>query len=63
MARTLAQKKARSIKTIPSDRRERDKALRRIVGVLARRGFNEGMSLQIAIAALEARCAELRAAQ
>lgn len=63
MAQTLAQKKARSIKAIPSDRRERDKALRRIVGVLARRGFNEGMSLQIAIAALEARCAELRAAE
>ena len=61
MAQALAEKKARSIKTVPPDRKERDKALRRIVGVLARRGFNEGMSLQIAIAALDARCAELRA--
>ncbi|HCT5224937.1 TPA: recombination regulator RecX, partial [Corynebacterium striatum] len=33
--------------------------LRRIVGVLARRGFNEGASLRVAKAALEARCAEL----
>lgn len=55
----LAAKKARSVKTIPEDRAERDKALRRIVGVLARRGFNEGASLRVAKAALEARCAEL----
>lgn len=61
MAQALAEKKARSIKSVPEDRKERDKALRRIVGVLARRGFNEGMSLQIAIAALDARCVELRA--
>ena len=61
MAHALAEKKAGSIKSVPPDRKERDKALRRIVGVLARRGFNEGMSLQIAIAALDARCAELRA--
>ncbi|KXI19252.1 regulatory protein RecX [Corynebacterium sp. CMW7794] len=55
----LAAKKARSVKTIPEDRAERDKVLRRIVGVLARRGFNEGASLRVAKAALEARCAEL----
>lgn len=55
----LAAKKARSVKTIPEDRAERDKALRRIVGVLARRGFNEGASLRVAKAALEVRCAEL----
>lgn len=59
MAEALAQKKARSIKQVPADRKERDKALRKIVGVLARRGFNEGMSLRLAIAALDERCAEL----
>lgn len=59
MARALAEKKARSVKSVPVDRKERDKALRRIVGVLARRGFNEGMSLNIAISALEERCEEL----
>lgn len=59
MARALAEKKARSVKSVPVDRKEREKALRRIVGVLARRGFNEGMSLNIAISALEERCEEL----
>lgn len=59
MARALAEKKARSLKSVPADRKERDKELRRIVGVLARRGFNEGMSLNIAISALEERCEEL----
>ena len=59
MARALAEKKARSLKSVPADRKEREKALRRIVGVLARRGFNEGMSLNIAISALEERCEEL----
>lgn len=59
MARALAEKKARGVKSVPVDRKEREKALRRIVGVLARRGFNEGMSLNIAISALEERCEEL----
>lgn len=59
MARALAEKKARSVKSVPADRKEREKALCRIVGVLARRGFNEGMSLNIAISALEERCEEL----
>ncbi|WP_448855364.1 recombination regulator RecX [Corynebacterium camporealensis] len=59
MARKLAEKKARSVKSVPADRAERDKALRRIVGVLARRGYNEGMSLRLAKEALENRCAEL----
>lgn len=58
-ARGLAIKKARSVKEIPADRAERDKALRRIVGVLARRGFNGGLSLQIARSALDDRIAEL----
>lgn len=55
IARGLAEKKARSIKAKPADRAEYDKALRRVVGVLARRGFNQGMSLQIAKQALNDR--------
>lgn len=55
----LARKKARSVKEIPEDRAQRDKELRRIVGVLARRGFSSSLSLEIARAALEERCAEL----
>lgn len=59
VARDLAVKKARQVKTVPVDRQQRDKELRRIVGVLARRGFNSGMSLEIAREALAERCAEL----
>lgn len=59
LARELARKKARSVKAVPSDRAERDKELRRIVGVLARRGFPQSMALQIAREALDSRCAEL----
>lgn len=55
IARSLAEKKARSIKVKPADRADYDKALRRIVGVLARRGFNQGMSLQIAKQVLDER--------
>ena len=58
-ALTLARKKARSVREAPADRRERDKALRRIVGVLARRGFPEGMSLALARQALDERLEEL----
>ncbi|GAB2513324.1 Regulatory protein RecX [Corynebacterium atrinae] len=60
MACALAEKKARSLKVAPADRAESDKALRRIVGVLARRGFAQGMSLRIAREALEQRITELR---
>lgn len=59
LARELARKKARSVKAVPCDRAERDKELRRIVGVLARRGFPQSMALQIAREALDSRCAEL----
>lgn len=59
VARGLAVKKARQVKRVPEDRQQRDKELRRIVGALARRGFNSGMSLQIAREALAERCAEL----
>lgn len=59
MARKLAEKKARSIKEIPADRAERDKQLRRVVGVLARRGFPESMALQISREVLAERHREL----
>ena len=59
VARALATKKAKQVKRIPEDRQQRDKELRRIVGVLARRGFNSGMSLELARGALDERCAEL----
>nr|WP_274708564.1 regulatory protein RecX [Corynebacterium meitnerae] len=59
VARALAAKKAKQVKRIPADRHQRDKELRRIVGVLARRGFNSGMSLELAREALDERCAEL----
>ncbi|MDO5511331.1 recombination regulator RecX [Corynebacterium sp.] len=58
-ARALAEKKARSVRAVPADRADSDKALRRIVGVLARRGFNQGMSLRIAREALNERVAQL----
>lgn len=59
VARRLAEKKARSIKNIPEDYAERDKMLRRILGVLARRGFSQSMSMRIARAALAQRIEEL----
>lgn len=59
LARRLAEKKARSIKNIPEDYAERDKMLRRILGVLARRGFSQSMSIRIARAALAQRIEEL----
>lgn len=55
IARGLAEKKARSIKAKPAGRADYDKALRRVVGVLARRGFNQSMSLHIAKKALDDR--------
>lgn len=60
VARRLAEKKARSIKNIPEDYAERDKMLRRILGVLARRGFSQSMSMRIARAALAQRIEELK---
>lgn len=59
VARRLAEKKARSIKNIPEDYADRDKMLRRILGVLARRGFSQSMSMRIARAALTQRIEEL----
>ncbi|WJY95243.1 Regulatory protein RecX [Corynebacterium felinum] len=59
VATQLAMKKAREIKKPPVDFHEQQKYLRRIVGVLARRGFNEGLSFSIAKEALETRVSEL----
>lgn len=49
VARQLAEKKARSLHP---EKVEYQKALRRVVGVLARRGFPEGMAIQLAKEAL-----------
>ncbi|WP_323374302.1 regulatory protein RecX [Corynebacterium pygosceleis] len=61
MALTLARKKARTTVTeVPEARADRDRALRRILGVLARRGFPQGMSMGLARQALDERITELR---
>lgn len=57
--RGLVTKKAGTVKTVPADRGEYEKALRRIVGVAARRGFPAGQSLSAARDALDARIAKL----
>ena len=59
IARALARKKAASIKSEPEGYQERVKQLRRIVGVLARRGFPESAALPIAVEALDERLAEI----
>lgn len=59
MAYKIAEKKARSIKAIPGDRHEYDKALRRVVGAIARRGFAESMGFRIAKACVDERLREL----
>lgn len=61
-ARAAATKKAGTVKTVPADRAERDKILRRILGVLARRGYGGEMSMRIARSALDDRIAELEQA-
>lgn len=58
-ARAVAEKAARKVKTPPADRTEYGKHLRRIVGALARRGFNQGLSMRIAKEALNERIEEL----
>lgn len=55
VAEQLAEKKAGSIRDVPADHAGRDKDLRRVVGVLARRGFNQGLSMEIARSALDER--------
>lgn len=55
----LVSRKARTVSAVPPDRADYDRALRRIVGVAARRGFPPGASLAAARSALDARIAEL----
>lgn len=59
VARQVAEKKARTLKRVPADRHERDKFLRRIVGTLARRGYNQELVMRISIEVLDARIDEL----
>ena len=59
VARHVAEKKARTLKSVPADRHERDKFLRRIVGTLARRGYHQELVMRISIDVLDARIAEL----
>lgn len=59
MARKLAEKKVRSINSRPGDYNAKQKDLRKVLGMLARRGFSQGMSMSIARDALEARYSEL----
>ncbi len=61
VARQVAEKKVRTLKRVPADRHERDKFLRRIVGTLARRGYNQELVMRISIEVLDARIAELKA--
>ena len=58
-ARQVVEKKARSLREVPADRLQYDKELRRLVGMLARRGFPSGMSMTVARAALDERIDEL----
>lgn len=59
MAQKLAAKKANSVKAAPEGRAEYDKMLRRIVGVLARRGFPSEMTMRLSRNALDDRIAEI----
>lgn len=58
IARGVAEKAARKVKRAPEDRAEYDKFLRRIVGALARRGFNQGLAMRLGREALDERIAE-----
>lgn len=58
--RDLVTKKAGTVNTVPADRREYEKYLRRIVGVAARRGFPEGRSLAVAKDVLDERIEAIR---
>lgn len=55
----LVTKKAGTVKTVPADRAEYNKVLKRVVGVAARRGFPEGACLAAARQALDERINQL----
>ncbi|WP_049189632.1 regulatory protein RecX [Corynebacterium sp. 212_CJEI] len=59
VARKLAAKKAATIKTVAPDFNSKQKDLRKVVGVLARRGFPSELSMSIARDQLEKRYREL----
>lgn len=58
-ARAAAAKKTRTISSVPEDRQDYDRQLRRVVGVLARRGYGAGVSMRIAKEELALRIEEL----
>lgn len=59
VATALATQKVASIRSAPGDRKEYDKLLRRVVGMLARRGYGESVAYGVAKQALDKRLAEL----
>ena len=59
LARHVAQDRARRIRTVPADRKEKYAHLRRITAALTRRGFPAGMSQRIAQDVVEERGTEL----
>ncbi|APT84930.1 recombination regulator RecX [Corynebacterium aquilae] len=61
VATRLAQKKAAGVKKPPEDYQEYTKYLRRIVGVLARRGYSQSLALSVARTCLDQRIEELGA--
>ena len=61
VARKLAAKKAATIKSVAPDFNAKQKDLRKVVGVLARRGFPSELSMNIAREQLENRYRELEA--
>lgn len=60
VARKLAAKKAATIKTVAADYNAKQKDLRRVVGVLARRGFPAELSMEIAREELDEQYARLQ---
>ncbi|SDL78382.1 regulatory protein [Corynebacterium mycetoides] len=58
-ARAVAEKKARDVKAAPAGRAEYDKHLRRIIGVMARRGYSSELSMRLGREVLDARIDEV----
>ena len=58
--RTLCEKKARTVKTLPESWADKQKMLAKIVGFPARKGFPQSLCMQYGRQALESRIAELR---
>lgn len=61
-ALALARKRAKRIKEVPGSYQEYQKQLRSVVGVLARRGFSQSLSMELANQALKEHHAALEAA-